>query len=54
MSGYALVRNGSISSFWPRADRFRCFPMSGHFQIASACLKGAKADMIAIRTCQPA
>jgi len=36
------VRDGSISSFWPRTDHFRSSPTSGHFQISPACPKSAK------------
>ena len=37
----SYVRCASFASFWPRADHFRSSLMSGHFQIPSACLKGA-------------
>jgi hypothetical protein len=37
LSGLVDARSGSISPFWPRTDRFRSFPMSGHFQIPPAC-----------------
>jgi hypothetical protein len=37
-------------SFWPRADHFRSSPMSGHFQIPSACLKRveSRCDAVAL------
>jgi hypothetical protein len=38
------VSKGSILSFWPRADYFRSFPMSGYFQMRSANLKVPQAD----------
>jgi len=39
LSGLVDVRSESISPFWPRTDRFRSSPMSGHFQIPPACPK---------------